>query len=142
VKLRIDWEVVVRAAALALAVAVPVIVLGATVARDSNVIVLLYFILLGGQVAAGGYAGRHRLDAPLVHGALASLTSFAVLIVVVVGARAIAGKSGADPLALLFHAFMSSSTGIFGALIATRATKPAKPATPSAPSAEPTAESE
>ena len=53
VKLRIDWEVVVRSAGLALAVAVPAIVLGATVARDSNVIVLLYFVLLGGQVAAG-----------------------------------------------------------------------------------------
>ena len=126
-RLRIDWEVVVRAAALALAVAVPVIVLGATVARDSNIIVFLYFVLLGGQVAAGWYAGRHRLDAPLVHGALASLTSFAVLVVVVVAARAIAGKTGADPFALMFHAFMASSTGIFGALIATRSSKPSPP---------------
>jgi len=122
-KLRIDWEVVVRAAALALAVAVPAIVLGATVARDSNLIVLLYFVLLGGQVAAGLYAGRHRLDAPLVHGALASLTSFAVLVLIVVAARSIAGKSGADPLSLVFHAFMASSTGIFGALMATRSSK-------------------
>jgi hypothetical protein len=140
VKLRIDWEVVLRAAGLALAVAVPAVVLGATVARDSNVIVLLYFVLLGGQVAAGWYAARHRLDAPLVHGALASLTSFLVLVVVVVAARAIAGKSGADPFNLAFHAFMSASTGIFGALIATRATKPsaAAPATP-AP-AEPVAD--
>lgn len=126
-KLRIDWEVVVRAAALALAVAVPAIVLGATVARDSNLIVLLYFVLLGGQVAAGLYAGRHRLDAPLVHGALASLTSFAVLVVVVVAARAIAGKGGADPFSLVFHAFMASSTGIFGALMATRSSKLSAP---------------
>jgi hypothetical protein len=131
-KLRIDWEVVLRAAGLALAVAVPTIVLGATVARDSNVIILLYFVLLAGQVAAGWYAGRNRLDAPLVHGALASLTSFAVLVVVVVGARAITGRSGADPFALVFHAFMASSTGIFGALVATRATKPSPP-TPPAP---------
>ena len=129
-KLRIDWEVVVRAAALALAVAVPTIVLGATVARDSNAIVLLYFVLLGGQVAAGWYAGRNRLDAPLVHGALASLTSFAVLVVVVVAARAIAGKSGADPFNLVFHAFMASSTGIFGALIATRSTSTKRPSPP------------
>ncbi len=137
-KLRIDWEVVVRAAALALAVAVPTIVLGATVARDSNAIVLLYFVLLGGQVAAGWYAGRNRLDAPLVHGALASLTSFAVLVVVVVAARAIAGKSGADPFNLVFHAFMASSTGIFGALIATRSKastsgEPTEPPSPPPP---------
>jgi hypothetical protein len=132
VKLRIDWEVVVRAAALALAVAVPTVVLGATVARDSNVIVLLYFVLLGGQVAAGWYAGRNRLDAPLIHGALASLTSFVVLVVVVVAARAIAGKSGADPFNLAFHAFMSASTGIFGALIATRASKPSPAPSPEA----------
>jgi hypothetical protein len=125
VKLRIDWEVVVRSAGLALAVAVPAIVLGATVARDSNVIVLLYFVLLGGQVAAGWYAGRHRLDAPLIHGALASLTSFLVLVVIVVGARAVAGKSGPDPFNLVFHAFMACSTGIFGALLASRTSKPA-----------------
>ena len=98
VKLRIDWEVVVRSAALALAVAVPAIVLGATVARDSNVIVLLYFVLLGGQVAAGWYAGRHRLDAPLVHGALASLTSFVVLVVVVVGGPGHRRQERARPL--------------------------------------------
>jgi|GEM_PF-2633147 len=128
VRLRIDWEVVVKAAALALAVAVPAIVLGATVARDSNVIVLLYFVLLAGQVTAGWYAGRHRLDAPLVHGALASLTSFLVLVVVVVVARATAGKSGPDPFNLVFHAFMASSTGIFGALLASRSSKPAPPA--------------
>ena len=127
VKLRIDWEVVVRSAGLALAVAVPAIVLGATVARDSNIIVLLYFVLLGGQVWAGFYAGRHRLDAPLVHGALASLTSFLVLVVIVVGARAITGKSGPDPFNLVFHAFMACSTGIFGALLASRTTKPAPP---------------
>ncbi len=132
VKLRIDWEVVARSAALALAVAVPAIVLGATVARDSNVIVLLYFVLLGGQVAAGFYAGRHRLDAPLVHGALASLTSFVVLVVVVVVARAIGGKGAPDPFNLVFHAFMASSTGIFGALLASRSSKPAPP--PSEPS--------
>ena len=136
-KLRIDWEVVVRSAGLALAVAVPAIVLGATVARDSNVIVLLYFVLLGGQVAAGWYAGRHRLDAPLVHGALASLTSFLVLVVIVVGARAIAGKSGPDPFNLVFHAFMACSTGIFGALLASRTTKPAPPPRTESPAAPP-----
>ena len=136
-KLRIDWEVVVRSAALAVAVAVPTIVLGSTVARDSNVIVLLYFVLLGGQVAAGWYAGRHRLDAPLVHGALASLTSFAVLVVVVIAARAIAGKAGPDPFNLVFHAFMSCSTGIFGALLASRSSKPPPPPPPPAESAEP-----
>ena len=136
-KLRIDWEVVVRAAALALAVAVPAIVLGATVARDSNAIVLLYFVLLGGQVAAGWYAGRHRLDAPLVHGALASLTSFAVLVVIVVAARAIAGKSGADAYSLMFHAFMASSTGIFGALIATRSPSTKRMSTERAPTEPP-----
>lgn len=130
VKLRIDWEVVVRAAGLALAVAVPAIVAGATVARDSNVIVLLYFVLLAGQVAAGVYAGRHRLDAPLVHGALASLTSFLVLVVVVVAARAIAGKTGANPFNLVFHAFMSCSTGIFGALLASRSSRPSSPPPP------------
>ncbi len=138
VKLRIDWEVVFRAAALALAVAVPAIVLGATVARDSNVIVLLYFVLLGGQVAAGFYAGRHRLDAPLVHGALASMTSFLVLVAVVIGARAIAGKGGANAFNLVFHAFMASSTGIFGALLASRSSKPApSPPSPSPPSPPP-----
>ncbi|HEX7276078.1 MAG TPA: hypothetical protein VF244_01770 [Acidimicrobiales bacterium] len=133
VKLRIDWEVVFRAAALALAVAVPAIVLGTTVARDSNVIVLLYFVLLGGQVAAGFYAGRHRLDAPLIHGALASLTSIVVLVVVVMVARAIAGKGGPNPFNLVFHAFMASSTGIFGALLASRSSKPAPPPPPASP---------
>ena len=139
VKLRIDWEVVVRSAALAVAVAVPAIVLGATVARDSNVIVLLYFVLLAGQVWAGFYAGRHRLDAPLVHGALASLTSFGVLVVVVIAARVVAGKNGPDPFNLVFHAFMACSTGILGALLASRSTKPAAPPRPpAAPTAGPT----
>ena len=134
-RLRIDWEVVLGGAALGVAVAVPAIVLGATIARDSNYVILLYVVLMGGLVAAGRYAAGHHLEAPLVHGALAALTAYAVIEVVVVVARAVASQRWPDALALIFNGFMSASAGIFGALIATRAGRP-RPASPEEPPPE------
>jgi hypothetical protein len=117
--LRLDWEVVLAGAALAAAVDVPVIVLGTTLSSSSSLVIPLYFVLLAGQVAAGAYAARHHLEAPLVHGALAPLVAYLVIVIVVVVVRAIDGRAP-DATALIFDGFMAASAGIFGALFATR----------------------
>lgn len=120
--LRIDWEVVLAGAGLAAAVDVPVIVLGTTLSGDSSLVIPLYFVLLAGQVAAGAYAARHHLEAPLVHGALAPLVAYLVIVIVVVVVRAIDGRAP-DAVALVFDGFMAASAGILGALVATRTRK-------------------
>jgi hypothetical protein len=117
--LRIDWEVVLGGAALAAAVDVPVIVLGTALSSDSPLLIPLYFVLLAGQVAAGAYAARHHLEAPLVHGALAPLTAYLVIVAVIFVVRAIDHRTP-DIVALVFDGFMAASAGIFGAMIASR----------------------
>ncbi len=122
-RLRIDWEVVLSGAALAAAIDVPAMVLGTTLSSDSALVIPLYFVLLAGQVAGGAYAARHHLEAPLVHGALAPLVAYLVIVIVVVVVRAIDGRSP-DATALIFNGFMAATAGIFGALIATRTRRP------------------
>jgi hypothetical protein len=122
-RLRIDWEVVLSGAALAAAIDIPAMVLGTALPSGSAFVIPLYFVLLAGQVAAGAYAARHHLEAPLVHGALAPLVAYLVIVIVVVVVRAIDGRTP-DATALVFNGFMAATAGIFGALIATRTGKP------------------
>ncbi len=143
-RLRIDWEVVLAGAALAAAIDVPAMVLGTTLSRDSALVIPLYFVLLAGQVAAGAYAARHHLEAPLVHGALAPLVAYVVIVIVVVVVRAIDGRTP-DVTALVFNGFMAATAGIFGAMIATRTRTRRQHSTPAPaddPAPRPPAEAE
>jgi putative membrane protein (TIGR04086 family) len=121
--IRLDWQGIRDGAALALAVAVvtmvAVEVVDAAVGlhRGSNWVFPFYAVVLGGLVAGGRLSARRRLDAPLLHGAAAALSAYAVIAVVGVLLRLVVDKE-ADPVALIFNGLMAASAGILGGLLA------------------------
>jgi len=123
------WRAVGVGAAVALAVALPVIVAGQALPRGSSLVVVLYLVLLAGLVAGGRVAGRRRPDAPLTHGALAALAATATLLAAIVLVRRVAGESAPNVVAVMFNLLMSASAGILGGLLSTRkAPAPGPPA--------------
>ena len=116
----LDWRAVGAGAAVALAVAVPVIVAGQALSPGSSLVVVLYLVLLAGLVAGGRRAGRRRPDAPLTHGAVAALAATATLLAVIVVVRQVAGESAPNVVAVVFNLLMSASAGILGGLLSTR----------------------
>jgi putative membrane protein (TIGR04086 family) len=85
---------------------------------DADANLLLYLVLLGGLAAGGREAGRRQPLSPLTHGALAALTAYVVLIVVITVIRLALDKEVADPVSLLFNALMAASAGILGGYLA------------------------
>ena len=125
----LDWRAVGAGAAVALAVAVPVIAAGQALSPGSSLVVVLYLVLLAGLVAGGRRAGRRRPDAPLTHGALAAVTATATLLAAIVVVRQVAGESAPNVVAVMFNLLMSASAGILGGLLSTRkAADPEPPA--------------
>jgi len=86
--------------------------------RDANL--LLYLVLLGGMVAGGRVAALRQPETPLTHGALAALSAYVVLIVVITLIRVALGREVADPVSLVFNGLMAASAGIFGGYLAVR----------------------
>jgi putative membrane protein (TIGR04086 family) len=123
----VNWQAVVAGAGLALAVAVPTIVVTTLVGigADSDRVFIPYLIYLAGQTAGGWWAARRRPDAPLTNGALAALVAYVVLIVVASTIRVVRGD-GLNPVSLVVNTFLATCAGIFGGLITTW-TSPADP---------------
>jgi hypothetical protein len=75
----VDWRVVAKAAAIGLAIIVPVTVLRVVLDRemtnfdDSGWIYPLFLLILVAYGVAGWVAGRARPDEPFTHGALAGI---------------------------------------------------------------------
>lgn len=124
----IDRQIVSAGAGVALAIAIPTILLesavDATVGidRDSNVLFLFYVPVLVGLVVGGWWAGRRRTDAPLTHGALAAFAAYVVVALLTTIVRLAAGHSidGSLLFALVFNGLLAASAGILGGLLATR----------------------
>ena len=116
----IDWRAVATGAAVALAIAVPVIVASSVIGIDdeSSVIFLVFLLYLGGQTAGGWTAARRRLDAPLSNGATAAICAYTLLAAVSSVIR-IAQGDDLDPVSLILNAFLAASAGLLGGLIAT-----------------------
>lgn len=123
----VNWQAVVAGAGLALAVAVPTIVVTTLVGigPDSDRVFIPYLVYLAGQTAGGWWAARRQPDAPLSNGALAALVAYVVLIVVASTIRVVRGD-GLNPVSLVVNTFLATCAGIFGGLIATW-TSPADP---------------
>jgi len=118
----VDRGAVLAGARLAVLVAAAAIVVAQAITsltdRDANL--LLYLVLLGGLVAGGQVAARRRPETALTHGALAALSAYVVLIVVITLIRLALGREVADPVSLVFNALMAASAGIFGGYLAVR----------------------
>jgi hypothetical protein len=114
-----DWRAVGAGAAVALAVAVPTIVVSSLVGVDSgsNLVFVAFLLYLAGQALGGWWAGRRQPDAPLSNGALAALVAYAAIGIVASAIRMGRGE-GLDPESLILNAFLAASAGIFGGLLA------------------------
>lgn len=98
-------------------------VLDATVGigPGSNWVFLFYVLALAGLVAGGWKAARRRPEAPLLHGVLAVLAAYGVVVLTALAFR-IATDRDVDPVALAFNALMAASAGILGTVLAERHT--------------------
>ncbi len=110
---------VASGAALALAVAVPTIVVSSLVGIDSesNMVFVAFLIYLAGQALGGWQAARRQPDAPLSNGAMAALAAY-VAIGLVASIIRVGRGEGLDPESLILNAFLAASAGIFGGLVA------------------------
>jgi putative membrane protein (TIGR04086 family) len=120
VKVDVDRGAVLAGARLAVIVAAASIAVAQAIKSltDTDANLLLYFVLLGGLAAGGRVAGRRRPDSPLTHGALAALTAYVMLIVVITVIRLALGRDVADPISLVFNGLMAASAGILGGYLA------------------------
>jgi len=116
----IDSRAVAAGCTLALAIAVPTIVVSSLVGIDStsDAVFVAFLVYLGGLVVGGRRAGQRRPDAPLSNGAVAALAAYAAIAVVVSIVRIVSGRA-LDPASLLLNAFLAATAGIGGGLIAT-----------------------
>ena len=118
--MNVDRDAVLAGAKLAVIVAAASIALAQAIKSltDSDANLLLYLVLLGGLAAGGRVAGRRQPLSPLTHGALAAVSAYVVLIVVITVLRLALGREVADPVSLLFNGLMAASAGIFGGYLA------------------------
>ncbi|MEN3314557.1 MAG: hypothetical protein V7605_791 [Acidimicrobiaceae bacterium] len=126
----VNGRAVVAGAGLALAVAVPTIVVTTLVGigPDSDRVFIPYLVYLAGQTVGGWWAARRQPDAPLSNGAFAALVAYAVLILVASTIRVVRGD-GLNPVSLVVNTFLATCAGIFGGLIATWASPTDPPST-------------
>lgn len=117
----LDGRAVLEGAVVALAVAVPTVVAGAVLDPDveSNIVLVLWGLVMAGFLLGGLWAGRRRPDAPFANGACAALAAYAAIALVASVIRLARGDS-ADPVPLLFNAFMAATCGIVGGIIGGR----------------------
>ena len=118
--MNVDRDAVLAGARLAIIVAAASIALAQAIKSltDSDANLVLYLVLLGGLAAGGRVAGRRQPLSPLTHGALAALSAYVALIVVITLLRLALGREVADPVSLLFNGLMAASAGIFGGYLA------------------------
>ncbi|HEV3401028.1 MAG TPA: hypothetical protein VG078_04330 [Acidimicrobiales bacterium] len=117
----LDGRAVAGGTAVALAVAVPTLAAGVILdpGDESNVVLLLYGLVMLGFTLGGLWAARHRPDAPFANGAAAALAAYAAIALVASIIRLARGRS-VEPVPLLFNAFMAATFGIIGGLLSGR----------------------
>lgn len=126
---RVDWKAVANGGLVALLgssvvlVAVLIIEAAVTVDKDSNVFFPLYLLVLLAMACGGFVAARLAPETPLLHGALAPLGAFLVILVVAILIKVAKGTSwdlGNLVVIEIFNLFMSMSAGVLGARLAQR----------------------
>lgn len=110
----LDWRAVSAGAAAGLAIAFPGLVLGGLFD-----VAIFALVVLGGFVAAGYVAGSKRPDAPLSHGILAALVTFAVAEAIAI-ALIVAKGNQVHPAVYVFLAGVAAGLGLTGGSLSQR----------------------
>ncbi len=82
--------------------------------EQSNWVYVTLLAIVVAYLVGGAVAGRIATDAPMINGAAATVTAFAV-VQLVAGVVRIAGGDGINPLALVFNVLLAASIGTVGA---------------------------
>jgi len=105
--------------AICLVVSVPAAVAQAALAgsdagEQSNWVHLTLLAIVVAYLVGGAVAGRIATAAPMINGAAATVTAFAV-VQLVAGVVRISAGDGINPLALIFNVLLAASIGTVGA---------------------------
>ena len=105
--------------AICLVVSVPAAAAQAALAdsdagEQSNWVYLTLLAIVVAYLLGGAVAGRIATAAPMINGAAATVTAFAV-VQLVAGVLRIAAGDGINPLALIFNVLLAASIGTVGA---------------------------
>ena len=92
---------------------------------QSNWVYLTLLAIVVAYLLGGAVAARRATDAPMINGAAATVTAFAVVQFVAAVIR-IAGGDGINPLALVFNALLAAAIGTVGAGIGAHLSNRAK----------------
>ena len=116
----VDLRAVAFGAAVVLAVAVPVALIGSLVLDEGSDGVFLFVLpILAAYVLGGFVAGSKRPDRPLTNGAVAAFAGFAVAQAVSAVVQAVQDES-VSSVAVLFNALLSANLGLLGGWLAER----------------------
>ncbi len=122
----VDLAAVGRGTAVAVAVSLPVSLLGLVVVDDGDdpgVVFALLLLVLAGLGAGGYVAARQVPSAPLLHGTVAALAAFALIQGVGLVRRVATGAPFSLP-SIAFAAFMACCCGLLGGVVAARRRRP------------------
>jgi hypothetical protein len=112
--LTLDWRAVALGAAVGFLIALPGLVLGGI--TDVAAFVILVF---GGMASAGFIAASKRPDAPLTHGIIAALVTYATAALLAIALRLARGDD-LHPAVYVFQAGVAAGFGLLGGYIADR----------------------
>ena len=125
----VNWRAVAAGAIAALTgasivlVAVLIIEATFTISNDSNVFFPLYLLVLLSMAYGGYVAARNAPETPMLHGALAPVPAFVVILLVGVVIKLAKGTSWDVPnivVVEIFNLFMSMTAGLIGGRLAHR----------------------
>ena len=125
----IDWKAVATGALAALVgasvVLVAVLIIEATIdiSNDSNIFFPLYLLVLLSMAYGGYVAARSEVKTPLLHGSLAPVPAFLVILVIAVAVKLAKGTAwhiSSLVLVEIFNLFMSMTAGMLGGRLAQR----------------------
>ena len=118
----LDRAAVARGMLVAVAVSLPVSLLGLVVVDDgdSPTLVFAFLVLVLAGLAAGGYVAASRVPtAPLLNGATAALAAFALIQGIGLVRRVVTGASFSLP-SIAFAALLAYCSGLLGGVAASR----------------------
>ena len=125
---RIDWRAVADGAVLIVAVTMPPVLIvrlfkdGDLPGQESNLWVVAVVAMFVGFVLGGHRAAKRRLDAPLLHAAVAAACAAGVMASIVIVRRLVTGDGVGVPLVvtLLLLLQIAVSLAIIGGYVAVR----------------------
>jgi putative membrane protein (TIGR04086 family) len=125
----VDWKAVAMGAVVAIAVGVLASVVAAVIdlPKDSNGWYIFFWVDVIGAGIGGFIAGRRRLDAPLIHGALVGACAYVVIAIFATTITLVSGNAAPAVAQVLFAILWLALGGTIGGWVASWRAQRARP---------------